>query len=144
MAIGMGRRCDLYKFQVVMHVDVDDIAYRLSSLGLQPDWLSASSESRFTSKSSSPSVEPRVILTRKRDERIRYSTTQYIGYGSFGTVEKCVDVDSGRLMAVKTIPVAYCRSAYLDREVAILSTVSHVSMPDETPPADTCLLGGYC
>lgn len=128
MVLGMGRRYDLYEFAVVMHEKVDDIEYRLSSMGLQPGSPTASSG--CTSNGSSWStLWSKMISTRKRNDRIRYVFAGLVGRGSYGRVDKCVDVDSGKLMAVKTIPGTDYPCVELDREIAILKSVCHVSTP---------------
>lgn len=47
MIIGMGRKCDLFKFAVVFHVDVEDIAERLQALGLIQNSTNASFNGGF-------------------------------------------------------------------------------------------------
>jgi hypothetical protein len=61
-----------------------------------------------------------------------------LGSGQFGTVHKCIDVDSGTLMAVKVLvpspgasdPEEWNQSLHyaLEREVETLSEISHVSV----------------
>lgn len=62
--------------------------------------------------------------------RIRYKTVAQLGTGSFGTVEKVVDMDTGSLMAVKKVPLPPIGSSnkqYLKREIEALASCKHVS-----------------
>lgn len=58
---------------------------------------------------------------------MRYKKLTELGAGSFGTVHKAIDVDTGKFMAVKILrgPSEGNRDA-LKREVEILSTLKHV------------------
>lgn len=70
----------------------------------------------------------RAMATRERHNRIRYSTIELLGAGGFGQVQKCVDVDSGKVMAVKSSMGAYVNPRYLQvmhREIETLGAVSH-------------------
>ena len=73
--------------------------------------------------------------TGLEQRRLRYATINTLGSGQFGRVYKAVDVDSGRLMAVKILKKLpgiseqqWRVSLYstLKREVEILSGISHV------------------
>jgi hypothetical protein len=53
----------------------------------------------------------------------------YLGEGTFGAVRKAIDIDSGRLVAVKKIPLppkGNFRRDMVRREVEVLSSCSHV------------------
>jgi hypothetical protein len=72
--------------------------------------------------------ETRIHTPGPRQLAIRYVIMGRLGEGQFGVVRKVVDVDSGRLMAVKVIrgqQKEEDRSA-LKREVEILSRIDHV------------------
>ena len=62
--------------------------------------------------------------------KVRYETFGELGKGQFGEVHRALDVDAGRLLAVKIIKAptaARGNMRELKREVEILARVSHVS-----------------
>ena len=80
--------------------------------------------------------ETRPHTTRLQQSKLRYATIVQLGAGKFGEVYKAVDVDSGKLMAVKilkqppgTSDQDWRISVYntFKREVDILSRISHVN-----------------
>lgn len=62
-------------------------------------------------------------VTRKAEMRYR-PTGSSLGSGEFGDVHKVVDVDSGKLMAVKILKKSVARSL---KEIQVLSRLKHVS-----------------
>jgi hypothetical protein len=68
--------------------------------------------------------------------RMRYEELGTLGSGQFGTVHKCIDVDSGKFMAIKVLtrPRWISEQGWgeelhrtLKREVETLSEINHVS-----------------
>ncbi|KAL5370727.1 hypothetical protein PMIN02_013079, partial [Paraphaeosphaeria minitans] len=51
-----------------------------------------------------------------------------LGAGSFGVVYRAVDVDSGKLIAVKIVKQVDSQALQLKREVELLSQLDHVSI----------------
>ena len=82
-------------------------------------------------------MDTRTHTPGRRQLNMRYIRLQPLGSGQFGTVHKAIDVDSGKLMAVKMFerPIKASRvekfnqSLYyaLKREVEALSMINHVS-----------------
>lgn len=80
--------------------------------------------------------ETRIHTPGVRQLKMRYAKISELGSGQFGDVYKAVDVDLGKLMAVKILrrPTGTSESTWrmllcgnLKREVEILSKTSHVS-----------------
>lgn len=73
------------------------------------------------------------IHTPARDHRIRYAKIPpQLGAGTYGAVHRAVDVDSGKLIAVKTVKQPASQDlqqwkVHLKREVDNLSQLDHVS-----------------
>ncbi|KAK4204866.1 kinase-like protein [Triangularia verruculosa] len=62
---------------------------------------------------------------------VRYKKMMELGAGSFGTVHKAIDVDTGKFMAVKVLREENRdRRSTLKREVEILSTLGHPHIVD--------------
>lgn len=78
----------------------------------------------------------RIHTPGHRPPRMRYIKAILLGKGQFGTVYKAVNVDTGKLMAVKMMQRPTKTGSQeewmkLRREVEILSRVSHVSDPSQ-------------
>ena len=116
MMLGMGGECDLYQFSVVLHIDAPDLSMKLPSVGL-----------------GSPPTEdsmPQSMVTpiREGNNKIRYDVTGFLGHGTFGMTQACVDVHSGKYMVVKTSRHKFHPTFNMRREIEVLSTISHVSV----------------
>ena len=136
--LGMGGvACDLIQFELIWHPDhvgnmemVTSQACLHSSAEENPrlartraDLITNVQESRIT----------RMHVPRQRKPRMRYWIIgDRLGSGQFGTVYKCVDVDSGNIMAVKEIYSRQGKSLddlthhAVKREVEMLYNLRHV------------------
>ncbi len=75
---------------------------------------------------------PSVASQYQKLPKIVHEKLNLLGSGTFGTVHKTVDLNTGNLLAVKTSKHGIDDSKYkksLKREVEILAQLSHVSLP---------------
>ena len=128
--IGMGGASQsLLRFALVWHCDTIDVEEQLKNRVDNPRLARTVDET--------PTVLPSQRLTRihtpgNREPKIRYAKLVELGRGEFGEVWKAVDVDSGKIFAVKMIKqptLGFQAEAWvlLKREVETLSQISHVS-----------------
>ncbi len=140
--IGIGGvSCDLIRFSLEWHQNTFDVEEQVKNRVDNPRLARTVDEA--------PTVLPSQRLTRihtpgNREPRIRYAKLVELGRGQFGEVWKAVDVDLGRIFAVKMIkqPVLGFQAGawvVLKREVETLSQISHVSQsfPSGSAAADT-------
>lgn len=127
-----GASCDMNKFRVVWHLrehlNVPNIiSYREDNPRL----------ARTVLDEGAPTVAPSGRVTRihtpasNNRVQIRYSTRKFLGSGGFGKVHSVVDVDTGNLLAMKTVrcpPPDSDEYILLKREVHTLSKISHVRL----------------
>lgn len=141
--IGMGGvRCDRVQFELAWHHDPFDMMEMVKRQAGTP--CSQEENPRLArTVDQTPTVLPsltRIHTSGERKLRIRFQTLgPPLGSGQFGVVHKCIDVDSGKLMAVKILEQPtrtpkqekqkWRLSLYyaLKREVEALSTIFHVS-----------------
>lgn len=124
MVLRMGRGCNLFVFKIDMHVDAEDIHEIFQSIGIR-----SSATASFHGAPHVPFLD-RLSSARGTHPQIRYSTIEAVGDGGFGQVLKCVNVDTGSIMAVKTTLARDLHHSFLHvmhREIETLGAVSHVS-----------------
>ncbi|KAF8846778.1 kinase-like protein [Acephala macrosclerotiorum] len=143
--IGMGgTRRDLVQFNLIWHGTPDETVAMIKS---QEGKLAEEDESPLLARTldEAPTELPSQRLTRihtpgQNQLKIRYHKIGLpLGAGNFGTVHKCVDVDLGRLMAVKILtgPAGRTAEAWgeelyrtLKREVETLASINHPHIVD--------------
>lgn len=91
-----------------------------------------------------PTIAPsrritRIHTPRDREQKTRWAKQFELGSGRFGRVLSTIDVDKGRIMAVKVIqrPTSDFEQNLwisLKREIEALAHLSHVSLPDPSHP----------
>jgi len=136
--IGMGGiACDLVRFKLRWH-DLYKLG-TVKNIKNQEGLICSQEENpRFArTVDEMPTVLPSQRATRlhtpgERQLRMRYAEGYQLGSGQFGTVYKAIDVDSGKVMAVKVIKrplLGWEADAWqrVKREVEILARISHVS-----------------
>jgi hypothetical protein len=140
--IGMGGvGCDLVQFELIWHQGPIDTVEKVKS----QEGMSCGAEENprlARTVDEAPTVLPSQRVTRihtpgERKLRMRYKNIgPPLGSGQFGIVHKCIDVDSGKFMAVKILkrPQGISQEDWreelcytLKREVETLSDISHVS-----------------
>lgn len=120
-------------FNVVLHTSAESMAERLEALRLRaPEILRGN-------QVSPPSPQDLVMPDREECMRIRYSPVKFLGSGGFGTVQRCINVDTGKLMAVKTSSRGSSgkrpsHSCALAREIETLGALSHVGILETFQP----------
>lgn len=138
-----GEKRDLVTFQLEWHTLPELLSLELHRAGqsLSLNWEENPHLARTVDEAvtDSPSRRETRIHTPGQGLRMRYARFDKLGSGQFGEVYKAVDVDSGRLMAVKIIrPHMSPTKEELDewrlavkyalkREVETLSRLNHVS-----------------
>ena len=122
-----GVACDLYQFQIVWHKRDDLKAnMNLDYRELNPRQARTVLEQPPTDV---PSQRATRIHTPGNAETLRFSEIEPLGKGSYGTVFKAANVDSGEYLAVKVVNRPSLLSQdwkMLKREVENLSRISHV------------------
>jgi hypothetical protein len=132
-----GARCDLFQFEIYWHKRPPNLQEQITDREDHP---------RFTRTvdDEAPTALPSKRVTRIHTpvfrnpgvqglaKKIRYYKKEELGSGAFGKVRKAVDVDSGRIFAVKQVKWPKCgpqsyQYTMLKREVEILAGMSHVS-----------------
>ena len=138
-----GERRDLFQFKLKWHLGPRKIAEAIEKYDTL---LSGIIENpRLTrTEDDAPTDLPSRMHTRihtpgRWQLKMRYVKVERLRYGQIGTVHKVIDVDSGKLMAVKIFErpakasnlEKFNQSLYyaLKREVEALSVISHVSAP---------------
>jgi len=142
--IGMGgERCNLYQFELKWHHDPIERGNAIENYDAQqPSWGQEENTRLAQTMGEAPTDLPSRRNTRPHTPgstlRMRYlKVGNKLGSGQFGSVYKAIDVDSGRLMAIKILEQPVRASQQKDwkisllyamkREVEILSNISHVS-----------------
>ncbi|TAQ83791.1 hypothetical protein B7494_g7893 [Chlorociboria aeruginascens] len=129
--LGMGgERRNLYKFQLKWYRNVIETAEVIRKYSTLP-W------SRMENPRRSRTIDMTPIDLPSHQLKMRYvrASDNQLGSGQFGTVYKVIDVDSGKLMALKTLnrptkpseQQKWQNSVYyaLKREVEIISQIRH-------------------
>ncbi|KAH0832573.1 hypothetical protein FOPE_01142 [Fonsecaea pedrosoi] len=141
--IGMGgERCDLFLFELDWRHEPSGTTHAIKRYGAFPG--TRKQHPRITrTVDEAPTELPSHRETRLHTPgslvlKIRYIKIGKIGSGSFGEVHKAIDVDSGKVMAVKILrrPQDLSRrhvwketvALSLKREIEILSGISHIFM----------------
>lgn len=127
-----GLGCNLVQFTIKWR---DDIEKKMQNY--DPYWaFQAENPSLARTVDDVPTAISSAHMTRIHTpgapgKMIRYVKGRFIGEGSFGTVHECVNADSGKVMAIKTLRKFKPADEYawnmLKREVESLSRISHVS-----------------
>jgi len=126
-----GVKCDFVRFELIWHQDPLETVDKIKSLESMFSGLKENPRLART-ENDTPTVLPSQGVFRMR----RMIVGPPLGSGQFGIVHKCVDVDSGKFMALKilTRPPGKSQEQWreelyrtLKREVEILSIISHVS-----------------
>lgn len=140
--IGMGGvGCDLVQFELEWHPNPTQTIEKVKNQEGMP-WGQDENPRLARTVDEAPTVLPSQRVTRihtpgERKLRMRYEKVvgPPLGSGQFGTVYKCIDVDSGKFMAVKilTRPSGKSQDDWreelhhtLKREVETLSDIDHV------------------
>ena len=138
--IGMGGdKCNRVQFTLVWHQNLRQIAAAIKEDKAMHSYRIENPRlARTVDEAPTEFPSQRETMSAQQQRLIRYVKGRELGSGEFGTVHEAIDVDSGRIMAVKTIlPMPnrdvkeYFGRVY-EREVEILSTLSHVSKPSFT------------
>ncbi|KAK7408922.1 hypothetical protein QQX98_008926 [Neonectria punicea] len=112
--IGMGgHNRDLFQFRLQWHWNLDGIMKTFNRIDKRPKQNLPASQRPY----------------------MRYIETGFLGAGSFGSVAKAIDVDSGQLMAVKKVlnpsrTGQQRQMGYLEHEVEVLSKFRHRHIVD--------------
>ncbi|CAG8959871.1 hypothetical protein HYFRA_00013143 [Hymenoscyphus fraxineus] len=134
--IGMGGvGCNLVQFSLEWHRDPTETTkyiegYEGQTRGRVENPRLARTEEEVQTEFPSPR-ETRIHTPEQRPLRMRYVVREKLGSGTFGTVFKAINVDSGKFMAVKIIEPPKIESQQegwrraLKREVETFSQISH-------------------
>lgn len=114
----------LFKFRIVWHSEPPRAALDLPSVPENPRMM-RTQELRPKGPQTENSLHNHVQV--EESHPLRYFEGDKVGSGLFGSVYKAVDVDSGRLLAVKKIVPEESEAQYIRREIDILKATSHVS-----------------
>ncbi|TGJ88657.1 hypothetical protein E0Z10_g5 [Xylaria hypoxylon] len=132
--IGMGgQKRDLVCFKLIWHYDtiraMEKVKDRQSGALEENRHLARTIDEADTSAPTR--METRIHTTGPQQPQLRYTSLETLGRGISGSVKKVVDVDTGRLMALKLLkrPSGLAEqmklSRALKREVETLSRLSH-------------------
>ncbi|KIX91998.1 uncharacterized protein Z520_12269 [Fonsecaea multimorphosa CBS 102226] len=138
--IGMGgERCDLILFEIKWRPDPSGRANTIKQYGAECGTRIEHARTARTEDAAPTEPPPhrgiRLHTPRSLALKMRYVNKERLGQGSFGEVHKAIDIDSGKLMAVKVLkrPPTFpeqenWREAVIlgvNREIKILSSVTH-------------------
>lgn len=142
-----GVGCDLVQFKLIWHLNPTQTIEKVKSQEGMP--CHQDENPRFArTMDETPTVLPsqrvtRIHTTGERKLRMRYKKVgSALGSGQFGTLHTCIDVDSGKFMAVKVLKRPPGKSLEvwkeelhrtLKREVETLSDINHVSQDIYNP-----------
>lgn len=134
--IGMGgiNRNDI-QFELIWHHQNDHAQSYVERrgnicLGLNPRFADTEPEVHLDASDRMDGLETPSWMNNS--PKIRYHMGEFLGEGGYGEVSRAIDVDTGRVMAVKSIKCDWKEedsrtSTLLRREIEFLSQLSHVS-----------------
>ncbi|KAI0968037.1 kinase-like protein [Xylaria arbuscula] len=142
--IGMGGvGCDLFQFRLVwknlMPLEAMEIAKNRASFPFNPN-----PDLARTIEDDADTILPSQRVTRihtsgPQQPKMRYATLGTLGCGNYGVVKRVVNMDTGKLIAMKILkqPASMANSQWMDRlhgklkrEVEILSSLDHAHIVD--------------
>lgn len=127
-----GATYDLFQFEIYWNRDAFEVEAQISTREDNPLFA-------VTDHETPTLIRQTRIQINNQDLKIRYICLDDLGCGQFGEVKKAVNVDSGKVMAVKRIkrPEPKCHTdawPIINWEVEALTHISHVcSTPIKSP-----------